>query len=185
MSWRAVAVIYAVLGLLVIAVVRLDSAPEVENAPPLDAAPERSLLGIESGAVQAILFRRGDLRVRAVREDGRWRTVEPAGATVPSDLVDAAVATLTAGQVSPVVSEDSASDDLNVFGLAVPSSEIVLTKAAGVGGGDVRVVLGERNPTKTALYARCGDDPRVYLVGLNVRYYEDLIFEAAAARAAG
>jgi hypothetical protein len=185
MSWRAVAVIYAVLGLLLIVVLPLGPAPTVEDAPPPEAAPERSLLGIESSAVQAVLFRRGDLRVRAVREDGRWRTVEPAGATVPSDLVDAAVATLTAGQVSPVVTEGRATDDLTVFGLAVPSSEIVLTKVADAGGGDIRVVLGERNPTKTAVYARRGDDPRVYLVGLNVRYYEDLIFEAAAPRAAG
>ncbi len=43
----------------------------------------------------------------------------------------------------------------------------------------VRVLLGARNPTRTAVYAKRDDRPAVYLVGLNVQYYEDLIFEAA------
>jgi hypothetical protein len=180
-SWRAVAAIYAVLALLTVIVTSTQPSSTVENAPPPEAAPERSLLGLEPSAVQAVLFRRGDVRVRAVRDGGRWRTVEPPGASVPSDLVDAAVATLTAGQTSPIVTDRAGRDDLGAFGLSSPSSEIVLTK----GDSDVRVILGERNPTKTAVYARRDDDARVYLVGLNVRYYEDLIFEAAAARDAG
>ena len=31
----------------------------------------------------------------------------------------------------------------------------------------------------TAIYAQHGDGRRVYLIGLNVRYYEDLVFQAA------
>ncbi len=178
MSWRAVGVVYALFALLV-AVVLLSDARKEEGGPPPDTAAERSLLGIEPSAVRAVVFRRGEARIRAERADDRWRTVEPVGAAVPSDLVAAAVATLTAGQVSEVVA-DAGTVDLGVFGLATPSSTIVLSIDDAGGGRDITVLFGERNPTRTAVYARRADDARVYLAGLNVRYYEDLIFAAAA-----
>ncbi|MBI3767207.1 MAG: DUF4340 domain-containing protein [Deltaproteobacteria bacterium] len=178
MSWRAVGVVYAFLVLLLAFVLLVERRPEVE-APPPEAAPARSLLGIEPSAVRVVVFRRADARVRAERDDGHWRTVEPARAVVPSDLVDAAVATLTAGQVSEVIADDARASDLATFGLAVPTAAIVLKTRSDGGGREVTVLFGAYNPTRTALYARLADDPRVYLVGLNVRYYEDLIFEAA------
>jgi hypothetical protein len=180
MSWRVVGVVYAVFVLLLAFVLLVERRPAVE-APPPEASPARSLLGIESSAVRAVVFRRADARVRAERDDGRWRTVEPPKATVPSDLVDAAVATLTAGQVSEVVADDARATDLATFGLAVPTAAIVLRTGSDGGGREVTVLFGAYNPTRTAVYARLADDPRVYLVGLNVRYYEELIFEAAFA----
>ncbi len=181
MSWRAVGVVYAVLALLLAFVLRFEREPAVEPPPP-EAAPARSLLGVEPSAVRAVTFLRGAMRVRAERHDGRWRVVEPAGAVVPPDLVDAAVATLTAGQVSEVVADGTRGVDLAVFGLATPSSTIVLTTNSDSGSREVTVLFGDMNPTRTALYARLADDPRAYIVGLNVRYYEDLIFEATASR---
>ena len=180
MSWRAVGVVYAVLALLLAFVLVVERRPAIE-APPPEAAPARSLLGVEPSAVRAVAFRRGGLRVRAERAGARWRIVEPPGAAVPSDLVDAAVATLTAGQVSEVIAADARATDLAVFGLATPTSAIALTTEDGA-GREVTVFLGQYNPTRTALYARLADDSRVFLVGLNMRYYEDLIFEAAGAK---
>jgi len=180
-SWRAVGAVYAVLALLLAFVLRFEREPAVAPPPP-EAAPARSLLGVEPSAVRAVTFLRGAARVRAERREGRWRVVEPVGAAVPPDLVDAAVATLTAGQVSEVVADGARGGDLSVFGLATPSSTIVLTTEGEGGSRDVTVLFGALNPTRTALYARLADDPRAYLVGLNVQYYEDLIFEAAASR---
>jgi Domain of unknown function (DUF4340) len=180
MSWRAVGVVYAVLALLLGVVFVLDRQPTAEPLPP-GAAAVRSLLGVEPAAVHAVVFRRGEAQVQAELVDGRWRTVEPAGAVVPSDLFDAAVATLTAGQASEVVAEGTGAGDLGAFGLVTPSSTIVLTTEVEGTTRDVTVFLGDRNPTHTALYARRAEDARVYLVGLNVRYYEDLIFTAAGA----
>ena len=181
MSWRAVGVIYAVFALLVAFVLRFEREPAVEPPTP-DAAPARSLLGVEPSAVRAVTFLRGGARVRAERGDGRWRVVEPAGAAVPSDLVDAAVATLTAGQVSEVVADDTRGAGLSAFGLGTPSSTIVVTTEGEGGSREVTVLFGDPNPTRTAVYARLAGGPRAYVVGLNVRYYEDLIFEAAASR---
>src|SRR6185369_5861978 len=106
MSWRAVGVVYAVLALLLAFVLRFEREPAIEVPPP-EAAPARSLLGVTPSAVRAVTFLRGTARVHAERREGRWRVLEPAGAEVPPDLVDAAVATLTAGQVSEVVADDA------------------------------------------------------------------------------
>jgi hypothetical protein len=45
----------------------------------------------------------------------------------------------------------------------------------------ISVQIGARNPTQTAVYARRGDEDAIFLVGMNLRYYIDLIFEAARA----
>jgi hypothetical protein len=43
----------------------------------------------------------------------------------------------------------------------------------------VTVEIGARNPTRTAVYARRSDQPSIFLVGMNLSYYIDLIFDAA------
>lgn len=179
MTWRRVGLIYLVLGALSLAFVTLEGTSSAPPPPAVRPAAEQSLLGTATEAVIAVTFHRGGVVVRAERDGGRWRVVEPGGAGVASDLIAAAVATLTAGQVAEVMREGR-DLDLAAFGLAEPSSEIDVE----VGDGTrrrVRVLLGARNPTKTAVYARRDDRAAVYLVGLNVRYYEDLIFEGASA----
>jgi hypothetical protein len=174
-SWRRVAAIYAVLtGLAAwVALSGRDApAPDPAAGPP---PAEQSLLGTDAAAVTALAVQRAGVRVRAVRDGARWRVVEPAGAEVSSDLVAALAATLTAGQASEMMAALEESD-LEAFGLAAPSTAIVVTLA----GARVRVLLGGANPTGTALYAMRDDRPSVYLVGLNVRYYSDLILAAAA-----
>ena len=178
MTWRRVGTIYLVLAALVSYFALFERAPQLLDPAAAPPTAERSLLRAGAEDVMAVTFRRPGAEVRAVRAGGRWRVVEPAGAEIAPDLVAAAVATLTAGQVSEWMVE-AAGRDLTTFGLATPASEIEVTMR-GEPERTVRVLLGARNPTKTALYAKRDDAPAVYLVGLNVRYYEDLIFEAAA-----
>jgi hypothetical protein len=63
---------------------------------------------------------------------------------------------------------EATGENLDDFGLAVPTSEIVVT-LGGETETRVRVLLGASNPTKTALYAKRADRPGVYLVGANLR----------------
>jgi hypothetical protein len=177
MTWRRVGAIYLVLATLGLCFILFERRSEPARTAASPGAAERSLLGIDQDAVRTIVFRRAGLEVRAARNGGRWRVVEPVAATVQADLIAAAVATLTAGQDSEVVGR-STGEDLDDFGLKLPASEIDLT-IGGETETSVRVLLGADNPTKTALYAKRGDRPNVYLVGANLRYYQDLIFEAA------
>jgi hypothetical protein len=180
MTWRRVAVVYGVLALLVGYLIAFDgTAPapsEPGNAPVLPAA---SLLDADATAVRSMTFRKEGRTVRATRVDGRWRAIEPTDAVVPPDLFEATLATLTAGQAAEKLSHQP-DHSLADFGLEAPAAtvEIVIGEADAA---PISVSIGAHNPTQTAVYARRSDQDFIFLVGMNLRYYIDLIFEAANA----
>jgi hypothetical protein len=172
MTWRRALAYWAcflVLGAYYLLVLRESARP---TPPHLTRAP---FLNLAESDVESMELRRGTEIIRCRRVDGRWQVVEPAGGTVPSDLVAALVANLT--QLPDVEVVDEGSGDIAQFGLAPPVSQITLTRTSGQ---PISVRFGSRNPSGTAIYAQHGDGRRVYLIGLNVRYYEDLVFQAAA-----
>jgi len=69
------------------------------------------------------------------------------------------------------------SGDLAAYGLDPPQA---IVRMASAGRPVATLEFGERNPTRTAVYARRPDQKQVYLLGLNAQYYLDLIFEQAA-----
>lgn len=176
MTWRRVAIVYATLALLVAAIV-VSERRRTEDAPPPPDAPMHSLLERDASAVAAVTFARAGRVVRAAKTAGRWRAVEPAGTQISPDLIEATIATLTAGQSAEMLVAEPV--ELAAYGLDAPSAtvEVVLTDAPT---RPITVVLGGRNPTRTAVYARRNDHPGVFLVGMNLSYYIDLIFDAAA-----
>jgi hypothetical protein len=177
MSWRQVGVIYAILALLAGYVVLLDAGTPAttEVAAPAPVGP--SLLESDAASVTTVTFRKAGRVVRAAREAGRWRAIEPAGAEVAPDLIEATIATLTAGQAAEKLAAEP-EHELQAYGLDVPSAtvEVVTTNTSAP---PVTVVIGGRNPTRTAVYARRSDQPAIFLVGMNLSYYIDLIFDAA------
>jgi hypothetical protein len=175
MSWRRVAGIYLILIALAawVLVVERD-APPLE-APPPQATVGPSLVDATAEAVTAVTLRMQGVVVRAARADNRWRAIEPVGVRIPSDLIEATVATLTAGQAAERIA-DTAEQDLAAYGLDAPAATLELSMDPGRA---VTVEVGAQNPTRTAVYARRGDSPAIFLVGMNLRYYIDLIFEAA------
>lgn len=170
MTWRHVALYWlCFVGLsayYLAAVRRPAGAPVVAlvRAPFLAVSPAR---------INGVELQRGAARVRCQRSNGRWRVVEPAGQTVPSDLVAALVNNVSQLPDVQVVAENSR--HLKQFGLDPPLSQIRLVPASG---DPVVVKIGSRNPAGTAVYAQRTGSQRVFLIGLNVRYYEDLVFEA-------
>ena len=173
MTWRRALAYWAcflVLAVYYLLVLRQPSQPvpaHLTRAPFLNV-PERQ--------IDALELRRGTTVIRCRRVDGRWQVVEPAGCRVPSDLVTALVDNLT--QLPDVEVVDEGQGDLAQFGLAPPVSQMTLTMT----GGKVRSLrFGSRNPSGTAIYAQRDDSHRVFLIGLNVRYYEDLVFQGIGA----
>ena len=146
----------------------LESAPDEDRLVPFRAA-----------AVTALSLDAHGTRLHCERSDGQWRIVEPAGASVPVDLVAAIVATLTElppVDIVPLTADGTATD----FGLEDGSVRLTLT----AGAEQVRLQLGARNPSQTAVYARREGAEEVVLVGLNVQYYVDLLIEALRRHAA-
>ncbi len=163
--------LFAVLGGYYLAVER---EPAGGAGAHLTRAP---FLNVPEEQIQALQVQRGDTLVRCRRIDGRWKVTEPAAGNVPADLIAGLITNLTQLPDVEVVSEKA--DNLAEFGLDAPISQVVLTPAAG---SPITVRLGSRNPSGTAVYAQRSTSDRVYLIGLNARYYEDLLFEALAQR---
>jgi len=168
MTWKRAALYWAVflaLAAYYILVVR-------ELQQPVAHLTRAPFLSIPEEQVTALEVRRDTSVVRCRRTDAHWELVEPADRTVPSDLVEALVANLIQTPDVEVVAEDSS--QLSQFGLREPQSEMTLRRTAGE---PVTVRLGAHNPAGTAVYAQRNDSPAVFLIGLNVRYYQDLLFE--------
>lgn len=127
--------------------------------------------------VQAVELTRDGRTLRAERnEKKRWAAVSPAGVALPHDLVVTLIDSLSDEQQSEVVNDKPTEADLSAFGLDEPRTRVRLELA---GGKDLRIEFGAANPPHTAIYARKHVSPKVYLVGLNLEYYGDLLFQAA------
>jgi hypothetical protein len=169
MTWRralASWLCFLVLGTYYLLVLREPSHPTPAH---LTRAP---FLSVAENEIASMELRRGATVIRCRRVGGRWQVVEPPGATVPSDLVAALVSNLT--QLPEVEVVDEGAGDLTQFGLNPPVSQMTIDLT---GGKAVTLRFGSRNPSGTAIYAQREDSHRVFLIGLNVRYYEDLIFQ--------
>jgi hypothetical protein len=152
-----------------------------EPAPPAAAHLTRApFIDVPEQRIEALEVRRGDALVRCRRVDGRWQVVVPAGSSVPSDLVAALITSVV--QLPDVEVVEEVATDLPQFGLDPPLSQLTLKVS---GGAPIVVRIGNRNPSSTAVYAQRDDSRQVLLIGLNVRYYEDLLFEALHAQSAG
>jgi len=170
-GWRQIVVLYAVLGALAIAYVGLEPRrPEIET----DAPPARPrFLSVGRDDVAEVRLERGGRAVTLRRTGERWQVAEPPGSAVPPDLARAFVEALVdAVEIDRVAAVPT---DVEPFGLDDDATRVTIS---GAGGEPTVVLLGRTNPTGTALYARRVGVAGVVLIGRNVRYFEDLIYEA-------
>jgi hypothetical protein len=172
MRWRAVLGLYLVAAALAAEywfVERLRPAP---NLP----VPRERFLPVEADDVHEVRLLRAGRRIVSRRSGDRWAIVEPEGAPVPSDLIAAFTKALTATEQIQRVAGPEA--DARSYGLDNGAAQVELVPRSG---RPLVVTLGATNPTGTALYARRAGVADVILIGRDVRYYEDLIFQALAA----
>ena len=171
--WRQVTIAYLVLAALGAEywLVERRRAPHAESVP---VRPRFVPVGAED--VREVRLSRGGRTVVSRREHETWVLVEPAGAPVPPDLIGAfANALAEADVIARVGTEGDAPRDFGFDGNATR------VEVRGESGEPVVVTIGGENPTGTAVYARRQGAADVVLIGRNIRYYEDLIFQALAA----
>ena len=173
MSWRQVLVLYAVLAALGAEYWLREQRP-VER-PPGQPARER-FLPTPAGDLREVRLRRAGRTVVSRRDADGWVVVEPAGTAIPPDLIDAFATALTNAEEIARVGDGQG--DLRSYGLDERAAQVEIIAERG---DPVSVTIGETNPTGTAVYARRSGSPAVVLIGRNVRYYEDLIFQALPA----
>lgn len=181
MSWRSVAVYYAVAAILG---GYLWFAHQAHLAVDIDADGGRAASPIVetlASRIDGLVITAAGVRVVMARGgDRRWRITKPAGLTITSDLIAALLDTVTT--IPPIEVLHGRSEDLGGFGLVPAEISLQLSRAGQV---VAELDVGKRNPTRTAVYVLKRGSPEVYLLGLNVRYYLELVLDELARQRAG
>lgn len=170
MSWPRILVYYALAVLLTFhltGIVR-DREAAVETAEPasapfLEAVPER---------IDRVRLENESMAVQLERRDGRWIVTEPEGLAPPGDVIDAVLESFTSLPAIETVSDGV--EHQGQFGLVPPRARIRIEQQGTLVS---TIVLGELSPTRTAVYAKKSGSEEVALIGLNAKYYIDLVFE--------
>ncbi len=164
-------ILFTVLLAVLLPYYVLADRPEVRE---LDIAHERASL-LDLSAVDALTITRGAEKLKFSKTaDGKlYAIVTPPNAFAPQDLMKALSALLVEAGDVEVVSDDPTA--MAQFGLDHPQSEIEI-EAPGK-KEPIRLQIGSENPTQTAVYARIGNSSKVFLLGRNLEYYEDLMFQ--------
>jgi hypothetical protein len=175
MRWRQVGLLYVVAAALAAEYVLVEQErPQGKQA----RAARVRLLDVAADGIREIRLHHGGRTVVTRRSEGHWAVTEPTDAPIPPDLVTAFVEALMGAEEIERVSGTSA--QASAFGLDDPAASARIELLGG-NGAPLVVTIGGPNPTGTAVYARRGNGPEVILIGRNVRYYEDLIFQALPA----
>ena len=150
---------------------------ELRPVEPVKSAERPPFVVIDPGGLREVRVRRQGHAMVSRWDGAAWVVVEPKGGIVPSDLIAAFANALASSQEIARIADRA--DDAGQYGLDERASRIEVVPA---NGDAVVVILGGTNPTGTAVYARRDAAPEVVLVGRNIRYYEDLIFQALGAK---
>ena len=184
MTWQRVGLYYLLAVVLGGYYLLFEWRPGGPDAPVLEPRPvqESTFLALKRGTIHKLSIKRQQHIFVSQRNEAQpgevtaeWQVLEPTGAPVTSALVSGFIENLTPDRKVPIVHE--APEDLASYGLAPPASTIIVE---GEGERSKETIfIGSYNPTQTAVYARKDGSPEVVLLGYNVKYYEDLIFQAA------
>ncbi len=170
MTWVRIAAYYALAALLTVYLVGVtrreavvSEAQKVSDAPFLEAVPER---------IDRVRMEEASLSLVFERREGRWITAEPEGLAPPGDVIDAVLESFTGLPAIEIVA--AGSENEAQFGLVPPRMRLRLEQEGALVS---TIVLGELSPTRTAVYAKKSGSDDVALIGLNAKYYIDLVFE--------
>jgi hypothetical protein len=169
-SWRRILLYYALAALLTFhltAVARdretVGKPVSAATAPFLEAVPER---------IDRVRLEDDSMAVQFERQGGRWVVTEPEGIAPPGDVIDAVLESFTSLPPIEIVSEGV--EHQGQFGLVPPRARVRIEQQGALVS---TIVLGELSPTRTAVYAKKSGKDEVALIGLNAKYYIDLVFE--------
>jgi hypothetical protein len=122
---------------------------------------EKAFAGMQSDAIEEVQIKAaGGETSRATKTEGGWRLVEPTKAEADPSELSAVTSNLSSLEVQRVVDENPT--DLARYGLNPPRVDVGFRVK---GGKNFRhVMLGEKTPTGSDLYAKLQDGKRVFLV---------------------
>ena len=152
------AILAAALGAYLYFVERHREAP-VAEAP--DSPRGKVFDKLDAAKIEEIQIASSSGETTTLRKiDNTWRLTAPIATTADQSEVSGAASNLATADVQRVVDEQP--KDIAAFGLAKP--RITITFRAAGDKAPRTLLLGDKNPTGSDLYAKLPDQPRVFLV---------------------
>jgi hypothetical protein len=127
---------------------------------PVDDGPARDrVFAVEADQIEAITVRsEGGEETRLQKSGDTWQIVSPITAAPDSGTVSSLTSNLSSLEIQRVV--DESPPDLAEYGLDSPRVQVAFTS----GGTEHALLLGNRTPPGTDLYAKRASDDTVFLV---------------------
>src|SRR3954468_23198248 len=131
---------------------RDSKKPADSNEPKKD-----KVFAVEADKIDELSLKSesGD-RTRLQKSGSEWKIVAPAGAAPDANEISGVTSGVASLEMDRVVDENPA--DLKEYGLAQPRIEL----AFKTGGKEQSLLIGQKTPPGTGLYAKRGDDKKVF-----------------------
>jgi hypothetical protein len=165
------AILFTILFVILMPYYLFADRPQIRE---LELKHEHASL-LDLSAVDAVTITRGteQLRFQKTADGKRYQVVAPPNAFIPQDLMNALASLFIDANDVEVVADNA--NDLAQFGLDHPRAEVLID--APNHKEPIRLIFGSENPTHTAVYAKIATSPKVFLLGRNLEYYQDLMFQ--------
>ena len=132
---------------------------ESKREPSSDKKQEKVFTGVEADKVDQITVKSesGD-RTTVQKQSGKWQVTQPIAVGADESELAGLTSNLASLEIQRVVDEQAT--DFKQYGLEPARVEVAFKQ----GGQDRRLLIGQKTPSGTDLYARLPDKPRVFLI---------------------
>jgi len=131
---------------------------ESKRTPGDDAEKKDKVFAVEADKIDEVTIRSQAGDTTTLRRKGtEWAIVQPPAAADPAE-VSGVTSNLASVQIQRLLDENPA--DLKQYGLDAPKVEVSFKS----GGQEHRLLLGDKTPSGTDMYAKVGDQKKVFTV---------------------
>jgi len=132
---------------------------ESKRTPGDDAEKKDKVFAVEAEKIDEVTIKSQAGDTTTLRRSGtEWAIVQPAAAAADPAEVSGLTSNLASVQIQRVLDENPV--DLTQYGLAAPRVEVSFKS----GGQEHRLLLGDKTPSGTDLYAKLADQKKVFTV---------------------
>src|SRR5579862_5870426 len=131
-----------------------------KKAPEPASTQEKVFAGLESDKIDELKVTSDKGEVTTLKKtNGTWQVTAPVEAAGDESAVSGITTALSGLSITRVVDDNPT--DLKDYGLAMPRLEVDYK----AGGGDYkRIVIGDKSPSGSDLFAKRGEDKKVFLI---------------------
>lgn len=130
-----------------------------KRTPGDDAEKRDTVFAVEADSIEEVSVRSQAGELTTLKKNGSdWQVVAPAAAPADAAEISGITTNLSTLEVQRVVEENAT--ELEMFGLAKPRIEVAFKS----GGQEQRLLIGNKTPTGSDLYAKTAAQPKVFLI---------------------